>query len=137
MDTRAHCARERRAGRGLRALGNMRVCACEPWRSVHKSTRDPNPLTPRQHRLAGRTRTKAGNKGQEDWKSKVVAQLLEDEKKKSAAKMGGKEPHEQGNARAACSCDLLCAPPVFPCAHVLYGGMEKADGCRVGRHETA
>jgi len=29
-----------------------------------------------------------GNKGQEDWKSKVVAQLLEDEKKKSAAKMG-------------------------------------------------
>ena len=31
----------------------------------------------------------AGNKGQEDWKAKVVAQLLEEEKKKSAAKMGG------------------------------------------------
>jgi hypothetical protein len=32
-----------------------------------------------------------GNKGgQEDWKAKAVAQLLEDEKKKSAAKMGGK-----------------------------------------------
>ena len=35
--------------------------------------------------------TKTGNKGgQEDWKAKAVAQLLEDEKRKSAAKMGGK-----------------------------------------------
>jgi hypothetical protein len=33
----------------------------------------------------------AGNKGGEDWKSKVVSQLLEDEKKKAAAKMGGKK----------------------------------------------